>query len=89
MLEICRDMKLETIYAIMLPDNLRAISLMNKMGFNIKHLEDGTVKVTLSLKEEETGVQNTKQKSLEEPQTQVKQKKAETIQEQLVRLQQN
>lgn len=61
MLEICRDMKLETIYAIMLPDNLRAISLMQKMGFNIQHLDDGTVKAVLNLKEEETSCQNTKQ----------------------------
>jgi acetyltransferase len=59
--EICRDMKLETIYAIMLPDNLRAINLMQKMGFNIQHLDDGTVKAILNLKEEETNCQNTKQ----------------------------
>jgi len=51
-LEICKDMKLETIYAIMLPDNYRAINLMKKMGFTIKYLQDGTVKGTLSLKEE-------------------------------------
>jgi acetyltransferase len=52
-LEICKDMKLETIYAIMLPDNYRAITLMRKMGFIIAYLEDGTVKGTLNLKEEE------------------------------------
>jgi acetyltransferase len=52
-LEICKDMKLETIYAIMLPDNYRAITLMRKMGFTIAYLEDGTVKGTLNLKEEE------------------------------------
>jgi acetyltransferase len=80
-LEICKDMKLETIYAIILPDNHRAISLMQKMGFNIKYLDDGTVKAILNLKEEETGVQNTKQKSGEESQTQLEQKKAEAIQE--------
>jgi len=60
-LEICRDMKIETIYAIMLPDNRRAINLMQKMGFNIQHLDDGTVKAVLNLKEEETSFQNTKQ----------------------------
>jgi acetyltransferase len=52
-LEICADMKLETIYAIMLPDNHRAISLMKKMGFTVRSMEDGTVKGTLSIKEEE------------------------------------
>jgi acetyltransferase len=52
-LEICKDMKLETIYAIMLPDNNRAISLMTKMGFNVKYLDDGTVKAVLNLKAEE------------------------------------
>jgi acetyltransferase len=52
-LEICKDMKLETIYAIMLPDNQRAISLMTKMGFDVKYLDDGTVKAVLNLKAEE------------------------------------
>jgi acetyltransferase len=55
-IEICRDMKIETLYAIMLPDNQRAISLMKKMGFSIVYPEDGTVKGTLNLKEEESGV---------------------------------
>jgi acetyltransferase len=54
-LEICKDMKLETIYAIMLPDNRRAISLMSKMGFDVKYLDDGTVKAILNLKGEENG----------------------------------
>jgi acetyltransferase len=80
-LEICKDMKIETIYAIMLPDNHRAINLVNKMGFNIKYLDDGTVKAILNLKEEETDVQNAKQKNGEESQKQIKQKKAEIIQE--------
>jgi acetyltransferase len=52
-LEICRDMKLETIFAIMLADNQRAISLMKKMGFDVKYMEDGTVKGTLNLREED------------------------------------
>jgi len=52
-LEICKDMKIETIYAIMLADNQSAISLMKKMGFTIKYLDDGTAKATLNLKEEE------------------------------------
>ena len=86
-LEICRDMKIETIYAIMLPDNYRAVSLLKKMGFNVKYLEDDTVKGTLNLKEEELGVPCAEPKSTEEPQTQPTQieqkerKESETIQE--------
>jgi len=53
MIEICKDKKLETIYGLMLPDNYRAIDLMKKMGFKIERLEDGTVKGTLDLKEED------------------------------------
>ena len=52
-LEICADMKLETIYAIMLADNYRAMGLMKKMGFTIKYMDDGTVKGTLDIREEE------------------------------------
>ena len=52
-IEICKDMKIETLYAIMLPDNQRAISLMKKMGFTMEYQEDGTVKGTLNLKEED------------------------------------
>lgn len=52
-LEICVDMKLEEVYAIMLPDNYRAIDLMRKMGFNITFMEDRTVKGNLELKREQ------------------------------------
>ena len=52
-LEICKDMKVETVYAIILPDNYRAISLMKKMGFTTEYADDGTVKATLDLMEEE------------------------------------
>jgi acetyltransferase len=67
-LEICADMKLETIYAIMLADNYRAVGLMKKMGFTVKHMEDGTVKGTLSIKEEEARC--TEPKTVEEAQPQ-------------------
>jgi acetyltransferase len=50
-IEICEDMGVETLYAIVLPDNQRAISLIRKMGFTIKYLEDGTIKGTLNLEE--------------------------------------
>jgi hypothetical protein len=38
----------------MLPDNYRAINLTRKMGFELKYMEDGTVKGILNLKEEES-----------------------------------
>jgi len=53
MIEICKDMEVETIYGIMLPDNLRAIGLLKKMGFDIEYLDDETVRGTLNLKGEE------------------------------------
>ncbi|PVX25793.1 MAG: acetyl-CoA synthetase, partial [Candidatus Bathyarchaeum sp.] len=50
MIEICKDKHLETVYAFMLPDNHRAIRLLKKMGFTLKHTQDVT-KATLNLKE--------------------------------------
>jgi len=50
MIEICKDKGLETVYAFILPDNHRAISLLKKMGFTIKHIQD-VAKATLNLKE--------------------------------------
>ncbi|MBE0520314.1 bifunctional acetate--CoA ligase family protein/GNAT family N-acetyltransferase [Candidatus Bathyarchaeota archaeon] len=58
MIEICKDRGLEAIYGIMLPDNHRAIMLMKKMGFNVEHLDEGTVKAALDLKEEELAGRN-------------------------------
>ena len=52
MIDVCKDMGVETLYAIMLPDNMRAINLMKKMGFTIEHVEEGTVKGFLDLREE-------------------------------------
>lgn len=51
-IEIAKDMGVETLYAIMLPDNYQAINLTNKMGFTLQSQEDGTVKGILNLKEE-------------------------------------
>ena len=51
-IEICRERGLETIYAIMVPDNLKAIELMKKFGFALKYTEEGVIKGTLNLKEE-------------------------------------
>jgi acetyltransferase len=50
-LDIAKEMGVENVYAIMLPDNYRALSLTKKMGFDIEYLSDGTVKGSLSLKE--------------------------------------
>jgi acetyltransferase len=51
-LEIAKDMSVETVYAIMLPDNQRALTLTKKMGFKLEYLSDGTVKGVLDLREE-------------------------------------
>jgi acetyltransferase len=51
-LEIAKEMGVETVYAIMLPDNQRALNLTKKMGFKLEYLSDGTVKGILNLKEE-------------------------------------
>jgi acetyltransferase len=51
-LDIAKDMGVETVYAIMLPDNQRALNLTKKMGFKLEYLSDDTVKGVLDLKEE-------------------------------------
>ena len=76
-IEICKDMKIETLYAIMLPDNYRAINLMKKMGFTITYLEDGTAKGTLNLREEERCIQREEPRSVGETQIQAQLTKAE------------
>lgn len=76
-IEICKDMKIETLYAIMLPDNYRAINLMKKMGFIITYLEDGTAKGTLNLREEERCIQREEPRSVGETQIQAQLTKAE------------
>ena len=87
-LEICKDMKLETIYAIMLSDNYRAISLMKKMGFTTEYSDDGTVKAILNLREEELAscieprIAEEPQLKTKQPQTEQKDlKEAEALQE--------
>ena len=69
-IKIAKDMKIETLYAIMLVDNYRAISLMKKMGFTITYMEDGPVRGTLNLKEEELRVPCIEPKPAEQPQAQ-------------------
>jgi acetyltransferase len=55
MIEICIERELETVYGFMLPGNYRALQLMEKMGFTSKYQGDGTVKITLNLREEIEG----------------------------------
>ena len=50
MIEICKDRGLETIYALMLPDNYRAIRLLKNRGFTIQYIND-EAKATLNLKD--------------------------------------
>jgi acetyltransferase len=52
-LDIAKEKGVEGVYAIMLQDNYRALSLTKKMGFAIEYLSDGTVKGTLNLKNED------------------------------------
>ncbi|MCW4006134.1 MAG: bifunctional acetate--CoA ligase family protein/GNAT family N-acetyltransferase [Candidatus Bathyarchaeota archaeon] len=52
-LDIAKEKGVENVYAIMLPDNYRALSLTQKMGFDIEYLGDGTVKGVLDLKKED------------------------------------
>jgi acetyltransferase len=52
MIEICKDKKLQKIYAIMMNDNHAAINLVKKMGFVIEDLGNCTLKGTLNLIEE-------------------------------------
>jgi acetyltransferase len=81
-LEICKDMKIETVYAIILPDNYRAINLMKKMGFTTAYADDATVRATLNLREEEEVTcadTQTAEKAQQEPQQTPKQKQTQRI----------
>jgi acetyltransferase len=62
-LEIAKEMGIENIYSIMLPDNYRALSLTKKMGFNLEYLNDGTVRGVLNLRDEIMEDQCTRLKS--------------------------
>ena len=52
-LDIAKEKGVENVFAIMLRDNYRALSLTKKMGFNLEYLSDGTVKGALDLKNED------------------------------------
>jgi acetyltransferase len=52
-LDVAKEKGIESVYAIMLPDNYRALCLTKKMGFSIEYLNDGTVMAKLNLKDED------------------------------------
>ena len=86
-LDIAKEKGVENVYAIMLPDNYRALSLTKKMGFNIEYLSDGTVKATLNLKNEEIDprcpVTNLPERQEQQKQTKaVREKNKNEVQEQ-------
>ncbi len=76
-LDIAKEKEVENVYAIMLPDNYRALSLTKKMGFNIEYLNDGTVRGELNLKEEDMDVRCTTLKPPEKQASKVKETKVE------------
>ena len=71
-LDIAKEKGVESVYAIMLQDNYRAISLTKKMGFGIEYLSDGTVKGQLDLQGEDVDFRCV-QKSLPTPPVEAKQ----------------
>ena len=87
-LDIAKEMGVESVYAIMLLDNYRALSLTKKMGFNLEYLSDGTVQGVLDLKNEDADVQclrpqiSQKAAAEEQQMTQVPEENKSGIQEQ-------
>jgi len=54
-LEVADDMGIERVYAIMLAENYRALSLMKRMGFSLSYSDDGTVEASLDLRADRVG----------------------------------
>jgi acetyltransferase len=52
-IDISKDKKLETIHAVILQNNYKAIGLMKKLGFNLELPDDDIVKATLNIKNED------------------------------------
>jgi len=52
-IEISKDKKHETIHAVILQNNYKAIGLMKKIGFNLEFSDDDIVKATLNIKNED------------------------------------
>jgi acetyltransferase len=66
-IDVCKDMNVESIYAIMLQENTRAISLTRKMGFDLHYMEDGTARAVLDLKAEDQPYVAVVQEETEKP----------------------
>ncbi len=52
MIEICKDIGLELVYALVLPDNYRAIKFLRKRGFSVQYVDD-EAKAILSLRDKQ------------------------------------
>ncbi len=52
MIEICKDIGLEMVYALVLPDNYRAIKFLRKRGFSVQYVDD-EAKAILSLRDKQ------------------------------------
>ncbi len=74
-LDLAKEKGVENVYAIMMQDNYRAVSLTKKMGFNIEYLSDGTVKAQLDLKAEDIDFRCIQQNLPEPPKEQPAQEK--------------
>ncbi len=48
-IKICKDLGLKSVYAVIMPDNLKAIGLAKKLGFAITRSDDGMIKATVNL----------------------------------------
>jgi acetyltransferase len=64
-IDVCKDMGVESVYAIMLQENERAISLVKKMGFDVHNQQDGTTRAVLDLREEEQPAEEEKTEQAE------------------------
>jgi acetyltransferase len=73
-LDLAKEKGVEDVYAIMLQDNYRALSLTKKMGFGLEYLSDGTVKGKLDLKNEDVDLRCIRQ---QKPAEAAKEKKTE------------
>ena len=81
-LDIAKEMGVESVYSIMLSDNYRALSLTKKMGFDIEYLSDGTVKGVLNLKNEDLENQCPPTPKIQEPSEAKEQQKTVTKEKQ-------
>lgn len=84
-LDIAKEMGVESVYSIMLSDNYRALSLTKKMGFDIEYLSDGTVKGVLNLKNEDLENQCPPTPKMQEPSEAKEQQKTVTKEKQETR----